>query len=340
MGDVSGKGVPAALFMAVTKTLIKSRATNDFSPASILTHVNDEIADQNDTAMFVTLWLGILDVTTGELKYANAGHNPPYLKRADGELIRLDRRHGPVVGALEGLVYGEDAFDLTPNDLVFLYTDGVTEAMDPAGSLYDEDRLVDVLSSSTFATVDDAVRASTDDVWRFQGEAEQADDVTVLAVKFQGRAKGAADVARLHVEAENRLEEIDRVNQAFESFAAEHGLSDRVRRSMKLVFDDLLNNVVSYAYDDDEVHIIEVNVELSSDRLAVRIADDGHPFNPLAQSPPDTALAVEEREIGGLGIHLVQSLMDEVTYTRRTDRNVIVLVKYLSQDPQPEKEPS
>jgi sigma-B regulation protein RsbU (phosphoserine phosphatase) len=340
VGDVSGKGVPAALFMAVTKTLIKSRATNDFSPASILTHVNDEIADQNDTAVFVTLWLGILDVTTGELKYANAGHNPPYLKRADGELIRLDRRHGPVVGALEGLVYGEDAFDLTPNDLVFLYTDGVTEAMDPAGSLYDEDRLVDVLSSSTFATVDDAVRASTDDVWRFQGEAEQADDVTVLAVKFQGRAKGAADVARLHVEAENRLEEIDRVNQAFESFAAEHGLSDRVRRSMKLVFDDLLNNVVSYAYDDDEVHIIEVNVELSSDRLAVRIADDGHPFNPFAQSPPDTALAVEEREIGGLGIHLVQSLMDEVTYTRRTDRNVIVLVKYLSQDPQPEKEPS
>jgi sigma-B regulation protein RsbU (phosphoserine phosphatase) len=340
VGDVSGKGVPAALFMAVTKTLIKSRATNDFSPASILTHVNDEVADHNDTAMFVTLWLGILDVTSGQLRYTNAGHNPPYLKRADGGLIRLERRHGPVVGAVEGLVYGEDTLELTPDDLVFLYTDGVTEAMDPDGTLYEEDRLVRVLGDSTFAAVEEAVRASTDDVWRFQGEAEQADDVTVLAVEFRGRARGASDVARLHIEAENRLEEIDRVNQTFESFAAEHGLPDRVRRSMKLVFDDLLNNVISYAYDDDEVHIIEVNVELSSDRLAVRMADDGHPFNPFAESPPDTALAVEEREIGGLGIHLVQSLMDEATYTRRTNRNVIVLVKYLSQDPQPKKEPS
>jgi sigma-B regulation protein RsbU (phosphoserine phosphatase) len=243
------------------------------------------------------------------------------LKRADGELIRLAKRHGPVVGAVEGLVYGEDALELMPDDLVFLYTDGVTEAMDPAGSLYDEDRLVEVLRSSNFATVDEAVHASTDD-------------------EFKGRPKGVADVARLRLEADNRLEEIDRINEGFESFAAEHGLPDRVRRSMKLVFDDLLNNVVTYAYDDDEVHVIEINVELSSDRLAVRIADDGHPFNPFAQSPPDTALVIEDREIGGLGIHLVQSLMDEVTYTRRTDRNVLVLVKYLSQGPTPEKESS
>lgn len=330
VGDVSGKGVPAALFMAVTKTLIKSRATNDFSPASILTHVNDEISENNESAMFVTLWLGILDVSSGDLVYTNAGHNPPYLKRAGGELVRLDERHGPVVGAVDGLVYSEGSGQLSGGDVLFLYTDGVTEAMDPAGRLYDEDRLVSLLQSTDFGSVDEVVKASTDDVWRFQAEAEQADDVTVLAVEFIGRARGVGDLHVLDLGIPNRLEEIDTVNRAFDEFAAERGLSERVRRSMKLVFDDLLNNVMSYAYEDEADHEIQVHVELSSDRLAVRISDDGRPFNPFGRTAPDTALTLEQREIGGLGIHLVQNLMDEASYTRRTDRNVVVLVKYLS----------
>ncbi len=332
VGDVSGKGVPAALFMAVTKTLIKSRATNDFSPASIITHVNDEIADGNDSAMFVTLWLGILDVSSGRLVYTNAGHNPPYLRRASGELVRLDRLHGPVIGALEGLVYGEDEEALARSDHLFLYTDGVTEAMDPQGVLYEEDRLVEVLNSGEFDSVESLVAASTEDVWRFQAEAEQADDVTVLAVRFEGRARGASDVHVLELEARNTFEEIDTVNEAFETFAETHGLHSKVRRSLKLVFDDLLNNVISYAYNDDEEHVIEIHIELSSDRIAVRISDDGHPFNPFGRGTPEKGSDVASREIGGLGIHLVESLMDEVSYTRRTNQNVVVLVKYLSQN--------
>jgi sigma-B regulation protein RsbU (phosphoserine phosphatase) len=332
VGDVSGKGVPAALFMAVTKTLIKSRASNDFSPASIMTHVNEEVAQNNDSAMFVTLWLGILDVTSGALVYTNAGHNPPYVMKPDGgDPVRLDALHGPVVGAVEGLVYGQESTTLQPNDLVFLYTDGVTEAMDPAGTLYDEARLVELLSAQESPSVEEVVGASTDGVWRFQADAEQADDVTVLAVKFTGRALGVSDVHRLHLEARNRFEEIDAVNRAFDEFAELHGLPTRVRRSLKLVFDDLLNNVISYAYEDDLEHIIDVHIELSSDRLAVRMTDDGRPFNPFGRTSPDTATPVDEREIGGLGIHLVESLMDEVSYTRRTDRNVVVLVKYLSE---------
>jgi sigma-B regulation protein RsbU (phosphoserine phosphatase) len=279
----------------------------------------------------VTLWLGILDVSSGRLLYTNAGHNPPYLKRAAGDIVRLDRRHGPVIGAVDGLVYGEDSGQLDVGDRLYLYTDGITEAMDPAGTLYEEQRLAELLSSRSFESVEDLVKASTDDVWRFQAEAEQADDVTALAVEFVGRAGGAADVRVLAVELRNRLEEIDAVNEAFDGFASTHGLADTVRRSMKLVFDDLLNNVISYAYHDDDEHRIEVHVELSSDRLAVRISDDGHPFNPFGREAPDTALEVEEREIGGLGIHLVENLMDEATYTRRTDRNVVVLVKYLTQ---------
>jgi sigma-B regulation protein RsbU (phosphoserine phosphatase) len=244
-------------------------------------------------------------------------------------VIRLANRHGPVVGAVEGLVYGEDTRSLDAGDYLFVYTDGVTEAMDPAGTLYEEDRLVRVLEARDYESVEEMVDASTDDVWRFQAEAEQADDVTVLALRFEGRKGRADETHLLELEVGSRYEEIDGVNLSFDEFASSHGLPNKVRRSMKLVFDDLLNNVMSYAYDGEAEHVIAVRVELSPDRLAVRITDDGRPFNPFGRTAPDTAAALEERDIGGLGIHLVQNLMDEVSYTRRTDRNVVVLVKYL-----------
>ena len=170
--------------------------------------------------MFVTLWLGILDVTTGEMSYCNAGHNPPYLCSASGEVIRLAKRHGPVLGAVEGLVYGEDSETLQVGDYLFVYTDGVTEAMDPAGELYEEDRLVQVLEARDYDSVEELVAASTDDVWRFQSDAEQADDVTVLAMRFTGREGGAAGTHHLEIEAANRFAEIDRVNRSFDEFAS------------------------------------------------------------------------------------------------------------------------
>jgi sigma-B regulation protein RsbU (phosphoserine phosphatase) len=328
VGDVSGKGVPAALFMAVTKTLIKSRASNDFSPASIMTHVNDEVGRHNESCMFVTIFLGILDVTTGQLAYTNAGHNPPYLKREDGALVRLDKRHGPVIGAMEGMVYQEDRIDLTPMDMLLVYTDGVTEAMDPSQGLYEEQQLVELYRSREYSSAEDVVKATVDDVWRFQAEAVQADDVTVLAVEYFGVPEGAKRHV-LDLTIKNELGEIARVNESFNVFAEEHEVEASTRRQMNLVFDELLNNVISYAYEDDEEHEIDIRIELLSDRLAVTITDDGIPFNPFQGSPPDTSLSIEEREVGGLGIHLVQNVMDEVSYSRRTNENVVILAKHL-----------
>ena len=133
----------------------------------------------------------------------------------------------------------------------------------------------------------------------------------------------------LELSVKNRVDEIARVNQLFNAFADRHGVTSGTRRAMNLVFDDLLNNIVSYAYHDDDEHTIEVRVELSSDRLAVTVTDDGIPFDPFASAAPDTALSLEERQSGGLGIHLVRNMMDEVSYSRRTDKNVVVLVKHL-----------
>ena len=130
IGDVSGKGVPAALFMAVTKTLIKSRATDDPSTASVLTHANDELSRDNPNGMFVTLFIGVLDIRSGEFDYTNAGHNPPYLIRTDGPPEAMSDRHGPIVGAMKGMVYRKGTDVMLPGDILYMYTDGVTEEMD------------------------------------------------------------------------------------------------------------------------------------------------------------------------------------------------------------------
>lgn len=186
VGDVSGKGVPAALFMAMAKTLIKSRAQNDASPAGVLTHVNEELNRDNDACMFVTIWLGIVDLRTGRLTYTNAGHNPPYLCRHAGDVERCADIHGPFVAAMQGVVYDEGGLDLLRGDQLLLYTDGVTEALDPGGDFYLESRLANVIRESGAAGIEERLRVILEDVRRFQAEAEQADDITLLALEYRG----------------------------------------------------------------------------------------------------------------------------------------------------------
>jgi sigma-B regulation protein RsbU (phosphoserine phosphatase) len=185
VGDVSGHGVASALQMAVSKTLINSKALTDSSTAAILTLVNDELSKNNDSSMFVTMFLGILDLETGALTYTNAGHNPPYIKRNNGSIERLDTLHGPVIGAVADLEYKESASKLLKNDAILLYTDGITEAMDTGKNLFTEKRLVEIISTQSKSSKD-VVQRTVKAVKEFENEAEQADDITILAIKFLG----------------------------------------------------------------------------------------------------------------------------------------------------------
>ncbi len=326
IGDVSGKGVPAALFMAVTKTLIKSRATDDFSTASIITHVNDELSRDNKAYMFVTIFMGILDLKTGVLVYTNAGHNPPYLIRKDDSIERLDQKHGPVVGAMDGLAYKEDKTNLTRGDMLLLYTDGVTEAMDSARNLFSEKRLAKLLSSKKYKSVEEVVQSTVTEVKRFEEGMDQADDITVLAAQYFAILQETEGPV-LEMVVQNRLPEIERFKKSFNTFSEQYDIPTPVRRKMNVVFDELLNNIITYAYRDEDEHNIEIKVELSGDRLTVSITDDGIPFNPFGIEKPDIGLSLEERKSGGLGVHLVRKVMDKVYYQRRIDKNVITLVK-------------
>ncbi|WNZ43944.1 SpoIIE family protein phosphatase [Leptolyngbya boryana CZ1] len=184
IGDASGKGVPAALFMAVIKTLLKSQAYIDLSPAKILTHVNDVISAENPSCMFVTLFFGVLNLADGELVYTNAGHNPPYIRRQNGLVEPLNQRHGTALGVLEGLVYKEDKTTLENGDILITYTDGVTEAMDQDQTLFSDQRFLDLLKSNQYSSAEEVIKLTLAAIEAFQGEVEQSDDLTMLALQF------------------------------------------------------------------------------------------------------------------------------------------------------------
>jgi sigma-B regulation protein RsbU (phosphoserine phosphatase) len=186
IGDVSGKGVPASLFMAIARTLIKTKAAQGLEPARLLTRVNQDLCIDNEAMMFVTLFLGVLDLGTGGLEYCNAGHNAPYLLKASGEMEALRGRGGTALGVMEEAQYLSHRLFLTKGDALFLFTDGVTEAQDASLELFSERRLLDVLCSSLKKPVKEMVLDVMNELRAFSGKTEQTDDITMLVIRYIG----------------------------------------------------------------------------------------------------------------------------------------------------------
>ena len=188
MADVSGKGVPAALFMAITRTLLKATALFVTSPTSCMRKLNDLLAVENDQMMFVTIFYGVLHLPSGRVAYVNAGHNPPYLRRADGTVEPVARTGGMAVAVSDGFVYREGMAQLAPGDLLFLYTDGITEAFDIDAQEYGDQRLEAVLRGLDGQGLEpaDVCTAVLADVRQFERGAPQADDITCMALRWQG----------------------------------------------------------------------------------------------------------------------------------------------------------
>lgn len=187
IGDVSGKGVPAALFMMITKTLLKTVALRDLSPEEILFSVNNIISSQNEHAMFVTILCAILDTETGELKIGNAGHNHPLICKGNGNGYEfVDLPESIVLGPLEDVRFFSATVTLNQDDIIFLYTDGVTEAMNPQAELFSDERLRMTLSALKGGNITDIVRGVRDDVKNYAQEAPQSDDITMLALQYKG----------------------------------------------------------------------------------------------------------------------------------------------------------
>ena len=186
MADVSGKGVPAALFMVISKTLIKNRAQMGDSPAEIMKNVNTQLCDGNEAEMFVTVWVAILEISTGKGIAANAGHERPAIRRKDGKFELLFYRHSPALAMMDGIRFKEHEFQLNPGDSLFVYTDGVPEATNIRNELFGNERMLDALNRDPDAEPETLLRTVRQEVDEFTGEAPQFDDITMLGLKYLG----------------------------------------------------------------------------------------------------------------------------------------------------------
>lgn len=331
VGDVSGKGVSAALYMAVTKTLIRSAVKNSQSTAEIITEVNNTLAADDTNYMFVTLFLAICKTDCGEITYTNAGHNPPYIIQANGGMLRLDKRHGPVGGAIHGVSYRSDTVSLNRGDTLFLFTDGVTESENSEDDLYGEERLVNFLSQHVNESVESLNGTLMSDLQHFMDGTEQADDITMMSFRYHGPGDSSS-VPITAVKTWKGIDSTIAVNEWFDAFAVANHLDKSVQHRINMVIDELIMNIISYAFKDVVDPEVEVRLQLDTGIFVISFIDNGRPFNPFEEATPDTSLPVTERGVGGLGIHLSRELMDDVSYQRVDNSNIVKLEVNISDE--------
>ncbi|HEX2928115.1 MAG TPA: SpoIIE family protein phosphatase, partial [Candidatus Binatia bacterium] len=268
VGDVSGKGVPASLFMAVTKTLFRATAANGGTPGEILARLNNEICRDNDSCMFVTLFCGILNIRTGQVDYGNGGHNRPYHLRGDG-VSPLEKLGDRALGLVEQSRYASGRLVLSPGEALLLYTDGITEAMDSSETLYSDQRLERFLASHRDSSPRQMIADLVSDVRRFAGTAPQSDDITALALHYFGNTKEATE--SVEIEISNKLSELERLNQSLAELWRRHGLTPTIMRDLNLALEEIVTNIISHGYTDDREHRIKVNLSVQPGEVRIEV---------------------------------------------------------------------
>lgn len=316
IADVSGKGIPAAMFMMQAKTIIKDLAESGLELPEVFATANKKLCENNDAGMFVTAWMGILDLKTGLLKFVNAGHNPPLVRQADGEFVYLKARSGMVLAGMDGVKYRLNELKLSPGDRIFLYTDGVTEATDENNRLYGEERLLETVNQNIVKNTQMLCEAVKDDVDRFVGDAPQFDDITMLAVSVN------------YVKGDEKIKVIpnEKSFAAVQSFAEDLtkklAVVPKVSNKVNIAFDEIYSNIVNYSNAD----IAEIKYEIVGGKLILTFSDNGTPYNPLETKEPDVTLSAEDRKIGGLGIFMVKKMTESMEYKYENERNILSIV--------------
>ena len=309
IADVTGKGVPAALFMMKAKAELHALLESGMDVAEAMDRLNESLCRDNESEMFVTAWLGKLELATGTLAYVNAGHNPPLLRRAGGDYAYLrEERPDFFLAGMEGTRYHRRTAQIEPGDRIFLYTDGVTEANDPHETLFGEKRLLEALNAPGVGERGprETCEAVGEAVGIFAAGAEQSDDITMLAVEVR--------VLRAHDRIVTRadLGSMDIVSQFFEEQLPLNGAEARLANRVQVAADEIYSNICRYSGATRAV----CSMARRGADLVVTFADDGTPFDPTKAPEPDVTLSAEERAIGGLGIHLVRKMTKSMTYER------------------------
>lgn len=336
IADVSDKGVPAALFMVITKTLIKNNAFLYPDLAEVFTRTNAQLFENNGTEMFVTAFMGLLNLRTGAFSYVNAGHDAPFIRRAGLGFEKLKVRPGFVLAGLEQTSYQADHLTLSKGDGLFLYTDGVTEAADSSGFFFGDERLHKVLNQCepAFCTELHGFLASVQQaIDEFVQDAPQSDDIAMLGLFYtgasgQGAAENSSDAMRW---VPARLEFLPQLLEVVEERLEENGWPPAQQMRFMLAAEEAFVNIVHHAYPEAAGEgRVGFRLDILSDplRAVLSLVDEGIPFNPLEKAAPDLSLSAEEREEGGLGIFLVGRNTDGMEYAYEEGRNVLKLTLF------------
>jgi serine phosphatase RsbU (regulator of sigma subunit)/anti-sigma regulatory factor (Ser/Thr protein kinase) len=336
IADVSGKGVGAAFFMAVSRTVLLDLALDGGTPSEILARANDLLCERNPMQLFVTACYAIYDPNLDKLVYASAGHHPPLLRRASGSVVSLACAQDVVLGVMAGMSYTDHTAILEPGTTLLLYTDGVTEAFSRSGEAYGDDRLHAWLSAaSSIDRAETLIEGLVADVAAFVDGAEASDDLTCLVLC---RKPGGPFVDTQLPQLDNmtvilehslpsRIDEIPKLVGMVEAVLSEH---PDLAMAAQLCLEELIVNTIQHGLKGRTDRLIHVRLSISHEWLQILLKDDAPKFDPFVEAPPpDLELGLDERPIGGLGVHLVKTMMDEVHAYYDGSGNLIVLLKTL-----------
>jgi sigma-B regulation protein RsbU (phosphoserine phosphatase) len=318
IGDVSGKGIPAALFMTRATTLLHAIAQHVTQPAQILSHVNDELSRNNPTSTFVTLFCAILDARSGQLAWASGGHLPPVLVRAGEPPRLLFNDLGTVVGIQPRLTFPSSEIQLVPGDALFLCTDGVLEAFGPDERCFGEERLLEALTHAP-VRAEAIVSRVLESVRTFARGRAQSDDIALLCVRWLGSDSLALGLR-------STAADVTRGYRAVQQFLGDHGADAGAVHDVGLAVEEVLSNLLRHGYPEGEGPIY-LRAAISREAITIELRDRGIYFDPRSATPPLLDAPLDERAPGHLGIHLLRSSIDRIAYQREGDENVLTLIR-------------
>ena len=332
VGDVSDKGVVAALFMARTITLLQEYALTSSTPSEILGRLNASLVENNEACMFATLFCGLLEPGVGVLHFASGGHTPPMLLR-NGEAAPIVQEHGPALGVSHGATYPANRVTLQRGDVLAFYTDGVDEAFNFDDEMFGHDRLAETLVGHAPRDVRGSGEKILDAVKRFARGRPQSDDITVVLLEWEGSPSLLANMQPTATGSRRfpaRVVELAPLFGWIEGWLGEQGLaSTELASDLRLVAEEVFVNIVNHS-GLSEQDSVEVVLARDDSRIALEFVDRGRPWNPLAQAPDVTlGQAIEDASIGGLGVFLVHELTDERLYRRDDGANRFSVLKNL-----------
>ena len=325
IADVSGKGVPAALFMMTSKTLINNMAQVGFSYEELIKIINKKMCENNKQNLFVTMLLGIVNTETGKLTMINCGHNKPLIKRNNGSYEYLEIDANTPLGIFEDADFNIYESQLQKGDVIFTYTDGITEAMNPDEKMYGEERLYNYLNSIKNVTdIKDILLAVKQNLKSYTASASQSDDITMLGFKYNGINSPKENNLRIF----NNFAVIENYKPFYNwlhEALSEWGINKDLSNTIDMCSEEIFANITFYAYPESKGSI-KVLMEKTDNEIILKFEDSGIPYNPLKKPDPDITLPPEKRPLGGLGVFMVKNLAKEVLYERIEDKNILTLI--------------